>query len=145
MSELDSDYDTIAAVGVLQKASRFLVIKRSQQVIAPGKFCFPGGRVEEGESVQDTLHREFFEETSLRVKAVREVWVSITSWKCKVHWWLVTPSSPHNMKNVEPKHNELEVESIHWMTIEEMLSNNQLLESNRLFLERINLGEIDLA
>ena len=36
-----------------------------------GQWCLPGGKVDSGESVTESIEREFFEETSLRVKVQR--------------------------------------------------------------------------
>ena len=41
-----TDRRGVVAVVVLEE--RFLVIRRSQEVVAPGTYCFPGGAVEAG-------------------------------------------------------------------------------------------------
>ena len=48
--------------GIIRKGDRFLVLVKSE-----GTFDLPGGRVEEGESIKDALHREIHEETGLKV------------------------------------------------------------------------------
>lgn len=136
---MNSEFDTRAVVGVLLQGEKFLVIKRSQQVIAPGKLCFPGGKIEENESVKSALQREFQEEIRLPVLPLKQVWESVTSWACLVHWWLVTSDETDL---IEP--NRQEVDAIAWMTASELLSSETLLESNRYFLNKVESGEISL-
>ena len=40
-------------VGIVYEADRFLVIRRSMKVRAPGLLCFPGGHIESGESFEE--------------------------------------------------------------------------------------------
>jgi mutator protein MutT len=62
----------IVAITALIKNStkdKFLVLKRSQSELAfPGKWSFPGGKAERGESVLDTLRREVKEESGLDIE-----------------------------------------------------------------------------
>ncbi len=37
-------------VAVVMRGDRFLTIRRSAEVLAPGKYCFPGGGIEAGET-----------------------------------------------------------------------------------------------
>jgi len=46
---------------------RVLLTRRSDN----GQWCLPGGRVDAGESVSESIEREVFEETGLRVRARR--------------------------------------------------------------------------
>jgi 8-oxo-dGTP diphosphatase len=76
------------AVAVVVRDSRFLVIRRSAQVIAPGAFCFPGGGIEADESEERALVREFQEELGAAIRPLRRVWKSITRWQVELAWWL---------------------------------------------------------
>jgi hypothetical protein len=40
--------------------------------------------------------------------------------------------------------NPAEVESVHWLTRDEMLALAELLESNRLFLDAVAAGQVSL-
>jgi 8-oxo-dGTP diphosphatase len=64
----------IAAVGavVLDLHGRILLVLRANEP-ARGTWSLPGGRVEVGESAQEAVIREVFEETGLTVSLVREV------------------------------------------------------------------------
>ena len=78
------------AVAVVIRDARFLVIRRSAQVVASGAFCFPGGGIEAGESEEQALVREFQEELGAAVRPVRCIWTSITRWHVELAWWLLS-------------------------------------------------------
>ena len=59
------------AVAVVVRDDRFLVIRRSANVVAPGAFCFPGGGIEAGETEERALVREFREELGATIVPVR--------------------------------------------------------------------------
>lgn len=59
----------IVAAGLLQYNGRILLIRRSlKEVLFPGYFEFPSGKVEFGEDPVKALEREFLEETNLKIK-----------------------------------------------------------------------------
>jgi 8-oxo-dGTP diphosphatase len=128
------------AVAVILRNDRLLVIRRSASVVAPGAFCFPGGGIETGESERQALVREIEEELGVSVHPVRRVWQSITSWNVSLVWWLA--ELPLNAI-LAP--NPAEVESVHWVTREELPDWPGLLASNRDFLAALAAGEFTLA
>lgn len=123
-------------VGVAVCDGRFLVIRRSRFVEAPGAYCFPGGAIEPGETEEMALKREFQEELSAQVWPVRPLWRSLTSWEVELAWWLVELRADAVLTNLAR-----EVESFHWLMPEEMRELPQLLESNRHFLDAGSAGE----
>lgn len=54
--------------GILERNGRYLVGKRSDTGLLPNLWEFPGGKVEEGESLEEALEREFHEELGIAVK-----------------------------------------------------------------------------
>lgn len=66
----------IVAISALIKNKewdKFLIIKRSENEIAyPWKWAFPGGKLEPGESIIDTLKREVLEEVGLEIENSKE-------------------------------------------------------------------------
>jgi ADP-ribose pyrophosphatase YjhB (NUDIX family) len=65
----DSDPPVVACVGavVLDEAGRLLLIRRGHEPHA-GLWSLPGGRVEDGETLEQAVCREVLEETGLRVR-----------------------------------------------------------------------------
>lgn len=127
------------AVAVIQREERFLVIKRSQHVAAPGKLCFPGGGIEADESESEAVVREIQEELGARIEPSHKVWENVTSWGVHLVWW-----QAKILAEEEPQPNPAEVESVHWFSPDEMLALEHLLESARHFLHALERGEIDL-
>lgn len=126
-------------VGVAAVDNRLLVIRRSQTVRAPGKYCFPGGTIEPGEAEPAALVRELREELGLAVYPVRELWQCTTAWGTWLSWWLMEPET-----GVVLQPNEAEVDWAGWMTIDEILALEELLPSNREFFEAYFSGVFGL-
>jgi 8-oxo-dGTP diphosphatase len=125
------------AVAVVMREHRFLVIRRSDHVVAPGALCFPGGGIEAGESEAEALIREFREELGAAVRPIRRVWQSTTPWQIDLAWWLGQLEA-----QVALVPNPAEVASVKWLTPDQMLAESMLLESNRQFLAALAGGQI---
>jgi len=126
-------------VAVVVRDDRFLVIRRAAEVIAPGKYCFPGGGIEGPESEVEALVRELHEELGVRIRPLRRIWRSTTPWQVDLAWWLGELDEP-----AELLLNPAEVDSVHWFTIAEMLALAELLDSNRQFLDALAARKIRL-
>tara|TARA_R110002111_G_scaffold28902_1_gene61189 strand:- start:374 stop:817 length:444 start_codon:yes stop_codon:yes gene_type:complete len=127
-------------VGVIIRDDRFLVIRRSKTVTAPGKLCLPGGTMEKGESEIQTLVREMEEELTIDVTPVRLCWRSVTPWGTILAWWLATID-----QSVIPTPCLDEVEEYFWMTQEEVYYAKDALPSLPAFIDACSSGEIQLA
>jgi 8-oxo-dGTP pyrophosphatase MutT (NUDIX family) len=125
------------AVAVVVRDGRFLVIRRSAAVVAPGAYCFPGGGIEDGETEEQALVREFREELGATIMPVRRVWRSTTRWQVELAWWLGDLAIDGALEI-----NPAEVDSVHWLAPDEMLTLAELLDSNRAFLKALSEGEI---
>lgn len=119
-------------VAVVVRDDRFLVIRRAAGVLAPGKYCFPGGGIEADECEADALLREFREELGVPLRPLHCIWRSTTLWRVGLAWWLCELA-----ESAEFLPNPAEVESVHWLTSGEMLAQAELLESNRRFLDAL--------
>ena len=76
------------SVAGVVRDGRLLVIRRSQFVVAPRTFCFPGGAIEGSESEEEALVREIREELGVTVRPERRIWQSVTPWHVHLSWWL---------------------------------------------------------
>jgi 8-oxo-dGTP pyrophosphatase MutT (NUDIX family) len=127
------------AIAVVCRKQRLLVIRRSRFVVAPGTYCFPGGAIELGESESQALQREFHEELGARLLPVQRIWQSVTPWNIRLSWWLA------DLEPTAVLHPNLqEVESIHWLTMEEIRALPELLTSNHAFLAAWDRREFSL-
>jgi 8-oxo-dGTP pyrophosphatase MutT (NUDIX family) len=124
-------------VAVILRGEQFLVIRRSQQVRAPGAICFPGGGIELGETEPQALIRELIEELSARVRPLRRLWTNRSASGVELSWWQaeLEASSP-----LQPNPNE--VAAIHWLTAAQLVNLPDLLPTNREFLAALERGEL---
>jgi 8-oxo-dGTP pyrophosphatase MutT (NUDIX family) len=127
------------AVAVIVRDGRMLVIRRSRSVVAPLTYCFPGGGIEPGETEEAALVREVYEEVGLSVRPLRRLWECTTAWKVHLAWWLAEMGAA-----AVAVANPAEVASIHWVTPDEMAALGEILDSNRIFLDLIHRGTIQL-
>ena len=116
-------------VAVIVRGERFLVIRRSQFVRAPGMFCFPGGGIEPGETEEEAVARELLEELAITARPVRRLTESVTPWQVHLAWWLAEIDADAAI--IAQPH---EVESFHWLTAAEIRELPNLLASNVEFL-----------
>lgn len=126
-------------VAVIFRDDRLLIIRRSQNVAAPGKLCLPGGGIELGETEPVALVREMQEELAVNVTPVRLCWRSVTPWGTNLAWWLAQLDF-----NITPIANPLEVAEIHWMTKEEIRNAYDMLPSLPTFVDAWERGEVNL-
>ncbi len=123
------------AIGVIAQDGKLLVIERSAHVRAPGKFCFPGGGIKDGESEQVALVRELQEEMNVTVRPLRRLWRSHTQSGVELLWW-----HAEMLLDEQPVPNPAEVADFSWMSPEEMIQHPQLLLTNREFLVALRRG-----
>lgn len=57
------------AAGLIHRKGRYLIARRKPGLHLGGYWEFPGGKREPGESLEDCLRRELFEELRIRVEA----------------------------------------------------------------------------
>ena len=126
-------------VAVVLRGDKFLVIRRSQHVRSPGKYCFPGGSIEPGETEEQAVVREFSEELGAPSQLIKRLWNSVTITHVALAWWQVSIA-----ENQLLTPNPLEVESVHWLTRDEALALPELLPSNREFYDAWQRGVFTL-
>ena len=81
---------TIVTCAIIEKDGKILIARRAEGQKLAGKWEFPGGKVEDGESPEECLKRELEEEFGIPT----EVGEFITSTKIgspKVPYWLLAP------------------------------------------------------
>ena len=137
LSETDPELDSGGGTGVvrgavaaLRRGDRFLIIRRAAGVRAGGRWCFPGGAIEPGESSGQAIVREMAEELGLSVQPVERIWRwSGRDGKLVLDWWLVEASGDR----LEP--NPAEVAEARWMTPAEIRQIPEVLPGLLEFLD----------
>lgn len=58
---------------VIRDGEQYLICQRSEKMKSPLKWEFPGGKVEEGESLEECLLREIKEELDIKITIERKL------------------------------------------------------------------------
>ena len=134
------DYPLGAVVAVIFDGTRFLTIKRSQQVKAPGAIGFAGGGVEPDEAQADAIVREMQEELGVTVTPVKCVWSCLTPRGVELNFWQVGLVG-NQMIKIDPD----EVEFYAWHSPDSLREQFNLISSAAPFLDAWEAGEVELA
>ena len=125
--------------GILSHGDRILVCQRARASLHGGKWEFPGGKVELGETLEECLRRELEEELGIRTEIGRRLWagnhrypgrdrIELTFFEVKTYAGTLT--------------NQV-FEEIRWVRIAD-LGEIDFLEADREFVDRLVGGEIKL-
>ena len=133
------DYPLGAVVSVIFDGERFLTIKRSQEVKAPGAIGFAGGGVEPDETQADAIVREMQEELGVEVTPVKQVWTCHTPRGVELNFWQVRFVGEQEIK-LDPN----EVEFYAWHTPQSLREQFNLISSAVPFLDAWEAGEVKL-
>src|SRR5438046_2928861 len=106
-------------------AGRQLYIRRGLEIVrAPGYWCFVGGEVEPGESQEDAIVREVFEEVGLEIRALDKIHETISpNGEFRLHWMRVELTRPAQELRPHAK----EVADARWLTMDEALKLEPIL------------------
>ena len=129
------DYPLGAVVSVIFDGERFLTIKRSQEVRAPGAIGFAGGGVEPDETQADAIVREMQEELGLKVAPIQHVWTCHTPRGVELNFWQVRFVGEQQIK-LDPN----EVEFYAWHTPQSLREQFNLISSAVPFLDAWEAG-----
>jgi len=66
---------------ILRKENTYFIARRGPHKVHPGKWEFPGGKIEHGESPEEALERELFEEFCIQTKTQEHVTTIIHAYK----------------------------------------------------------------
>ena len=134
------DYPLGAVVSVIFDGKRFLTIKRSQHVKAPGAIGFAGGGVDPNEAQADAIVREMQEELGVTVKPVECVWSCLTPRGVELNFWQVSFVGKQTIKI-----DRNEVEFYAWHTPDSLREQFNLISTAAPFLDAWEAGDVKLA
>ncbi|MDO4583921.1 MAG: NUDIX domain-containing protein [Planctomycetia bacterium] len=129
-----NQYARKGVVGLLRRGTSFLVIQRSAEVVAPLKWCFPGGGIQEGETEEAALKREFQEELGISILPQARICASVTPWNVHLSWWFVE-ATDDALQTLHP--DSREVQAVRWMSLETLYRHPDALVSNLPILEQL--------
>ena len=126
---------TLVAVAILQKNGKVLVCQRKKGSRYELKWEFPGGKVENGETVHDCLKRELKEELSVTIRKIGHVEIQASHYEdggtFEVHYCFVQRFDGELRNNV--------FEQVRWVTPKE-LQDMDNLEGNSLIVKKLAEG-----
>jgi ADP-ribose pyrophosphatase YjhB (NUDIX family) len=122
-------YPNVAVVVILRYKDRILILKHKS-----GRFSFPGGRMEWGESILGALYRELKEELNYSLKKEPELFsvFNYISENKKRHTVFIDYIYPLNKM---PKIYSPEKLELFWLTKKELLKQGVI--KDRKFLDRL--------
>ena len=59
--------------GIIEESGKMYALRRGGGMKMPGKWEFPGGKVEAGESAESALHRELLEELQIKIEILEHM------------------------------------------------------------------------
>ena len=74
----------VVVAAVIERDGRFLVARRLKGTHLAGYWEFPGGKVHDGESHEDALHRELLEELDAGITKARKIFHAIHAYPERV-------------------------------------------------------------
>jgi 8-oxo-dGTP diphosphatase len=124
---------TEVAVGVLRKNNRYLICQRKRGGRYGLKWEFPGGKLEPGETPEQCLHRELYEELSISIHTIDRIQTQTAYYEdggmFNVHYCFV------NGFDGDPQNNVFE--NLRWVTLEELRSMD-VLDGNKPFIASLS-------
>ena len=123
-----------AVVGVLRnKSGKFLIAKRQDHQFMAGFWELPGGKIEGGETTEETIIRELNEELGIKVNAL-----SLHQTMQHTYTDRMIELCIYNVDQYQNTPLGIEGQQIAWVSIQE-LHNYQLLPTMKAFIDSITL------
>ncbi|MBV53057.1 MAG: 8-oxo-dGTP diphosphatase MutT [Coxiellaceae bacterium] len=119
------------AIGVIRQDASILVTRRLPSVDCPNLWEFPGGKMQQHETVEAGLARELYEEINIQVVSCRPVvqfrhvysHAIVTAYVYLIQHYLGEPKS-------------IEGQQMQWVTLEEILDLN-MLDANKVIISQL--------
>ncbi len=124
---------SVTAAVIVNDRKEILITKRMEDSHLAGMWEFPGGKVDGGETPEQALVREIFEELNVTVDVKRLLWEEQFDYPTKsiyIRFYLCTLTSPQT--EIQP----IEVADYRWVSIEE-LTNYAFPPADAAFIEKL--------
>lgn len=123
------------------KDGKVLLLRRANTGWQDGKYCFPAGHVEEGETMKETGVRESFEEAGLTIDPknlkflhVQHRWHTDAGGHSRVGFYFTPISDPGEPYNAEPE----KCDDMQWFPLDNL---PDMVEPFRAAFDAIQRGE----
>ena len=122
------------AIAVLERGSSLLLIKRARGLTCAGRWCFPGGHVEAGETSRRAICRELAEELGINATPIERVGaVRVPTLGYVLVVWRVSCAE----RRFTPARDE--VADLDWFTPQRIRSLRDGMASNECVLEMLGV------
>jgi len=124
-------------VAVIRQDNRMLVIQRAANIRAGGAWCFPGGAMEPGETIEQAAIREINEELGITIVPEQVIWEWLRpDGQLRLYWVLAEIATVGTTTaEIILRPSPTEVADVRWVTPAEFRVLSPTLPSNLLFLE----------
>lgn len=125
------DHGVLVVAAAIFSEGRFLIARRGPEQVGAGLWEFPGGKVDSGETEEQALHREIFEELRIEITALRFLAENVHQYPGKKIHLKLYYAEPESMQIQLIDH-----DLIRWAFPQE-LSENEFSEADRPFVQLI--------
>ena len=119
--------------GLLWRDGQLLICQRGAHGAFPGKWEFPGGKVESGETPEAALRRELREELGINAEIAEEVWRTVHQYPGHAPIELIFFS----IRRYQGDPENCAFQQMRWAKPQEMRTYD-FLEADRPFIEQLN-------
>jgi 8-oxo-dGTP diphosphatase len=123
--------------GVIVRDGRFLACQRAAGGWHPGRWEFPGGKVEPGENLEAALRRELYEELDIDASIGALLYRAAHQYAGRAPFALAFFAVPEYRRDIRNRC----FADIRWVAANE-LGNLDFLESDRAFIDAVRDGRV---
>jgi 8-oxo-dGTP diphosphatase len=129
---MPDDYCIRVAAAVIEENGRILIAKRKEGEFQGGKWEFPGGKIEDGETPEECLKRELREELGIDTRIGEFIGASRHAFTCQTSIELLAYRAFHLSGTPQP----LDHEEIRWVPLAE-LNNYEFPPADKPILAKL--------
>ena len=134
-----AEHRVLVTAGVIVRANTVLVCQRPEGGHHPGKWEFPGGKVEAGETLEAGMRRELQEELGIDATVGRQLWQSEHQYPGRAPFTLTFFAIPHFTGTPT---NRI-FAAIRWVPIAD-LPTIDFLAGDREFVDAVASGRVEI-